>query len=100
MLFGLFGRIKLAIASSGLTAEQKLILKRLASKKVGFLRELGRAISKDEDFSQADMMSSALGTEVLRRQVEKEREEKREIESLKEQALQQGISKWRINLVS
>ena len=92
-LFGLVARI-------GLSPKQKEVLGSLAKKHKSFFRVMGGMLWKDEDFAQANMMSPALGTEVLRRQVESEKREKEEIQQLINQCRKLGIAEWRIKLVT
>ena len=87
-LFGLVARI-------GLSPKQKEVLGLLAERRKSFFRVMGE-LSKDEDFTRANMMSPALGTEVLRRQVESEKREKEEIQQLINQCRRLGIAEWRI----
>jgi hypothetical protein len=86
------------VARIGLTPEQKEVLKLLAEKHKSFFRVMGEMLSKDEDFAQANMMSPALGTEVLRRQVEAEKREEAEIQQLIDQCRKLGIAEWRVKL--
>ena len=88
------------LAFTRLISQQKIVLKELANKRKSFFRTIGESFSDDEDFLQANMMSPAFGTEVLRRQVENERKEKDEIQQLIEKCKEAGISEWRINLVT
>ena len=86
------------VAKIGLTPEQKKALELLCKKHKSFFKAMGEMVSKDEDFTRANMMSPALGTEVLRRQIESEKKEKAEIQQLIDQCRKLGIAEWRIKL--
>lgn len=91
--------MKKTIAMLGLTSEQRELLKQLSKQRVSFLQTMAKAFSDDEDYSQANMMNRAFGTEVLRQQVESEKKEKEEKKELIDECRKAGISEWRINAV-
>jgi len=88
------------LALTGLTPQQKIVLRKLAKKQKSLLRIMGEGFSGDEDYIRANMMSPVFGAEVLKQQVENERKEKNEIQQLIKDCKSVGISKWRINLVT
>ncbi|OGF22693.1 hypothetical protein A2Y83_03140 [Candidatus Falkowbacteria bacterium RBG_13_39_14] len=91
-------KIKKMAALRGLSLEQEALLKRIV-KKQSALNSIGRGLSDDEDYTRANMLSSSFGTEVLARQVEREKQEKEEIKKLIAEARQAGISEKKIRLV-
>jgi len=93
-------RILSLIAKVGLTPEQKEALELLAKKHKSLLQMIAENLSKDEDFTRANMINPALGLEVLRQQVESEKREKAEIQQLINQCRKLGIAEWRIKLVT
>lgn len=91
-------KIKKMAALRGLSLEQEALLKRIV-KKQSALNSIGRGLSDDEDYTRANMLSSSFGTEVLARQVEREKQEKEEIKKLIAEVRQAGISEKRLKLV-
>lgn len=87
------------IAMIGATRKEKTLLEQLSKRHKSFFKIIGEALSKDEDYSQTNIVNPALGTEVLRRQVESEKQEKAEIQILVEECRKIGIAEWRIKLV-
>jgi len=91
--------IKKAIAMIGLDSEQRELLVKLSGHRISFLREIARELSENEDYSQAQMRSSAEGYAVLSAQDEVSKWRKAEIEKLIDACRKTGIAKWRIWLV-
>lgn len=85
------------MAIKGLPQEQKSILKQIVEKQTA-LKSVGRRISDDEDYTRANMQSIALGTEILRMQVDRERKEKAEIKRLISEAREAGVPEKRIRM--
>lgn len=93
-------RILKAIAMKGLTVEQKKLLAELAECHVSGLQAISQSLSDDEDIMRAGMISSSLGTEVVTKKLEEEKERKKKIKDLTQKCREMGIKEWRIKLVT
>ncbi|TRZ78614.1 hypothetical protein D4R87_00240 [bacterium] len=93
-------RLLIAVAKVGLSPKQRRLIDKLAERYESIFRGIARIHSDDEDYLQANMMSPALGLQVLERQVSRERREKTEREEIVKKCREAGIAEWRIKLLS
>ena len=96
---GILNRIKRAIAMTGLDSEQRKLLTKLSGYRISFLHGIAREISRDEDYSQAQMEGSTGGYIVLLAQNKIDEQRKADIKKLLDACREKGISERRIRLV-
>ena len=92
-------RIKKTVAIIGLVSEQQELLKELNGCRESYLDKVCQGFSNDEDYSQAQMVSSFEGYAVLYFQEETRKLRKANIKNLIDACYKTGIAKWRVWLV-
>jgi len=95
----ILNRIKRAIAMTGLDSEQQNLLAKLSGYRISFLCRIAREISRDEDYSQAQMEGSAGGYMVLFVQNKIDKQRKTDIKELIDTCRKKGVPEWRVKMV-
>lgn len=84
-----------AIATAGLTKEQKKLIADLAELQVSFLQDH----RDDIEITGAGMMGYSIGLAVVTKKLEQEQERKKKVKEITQKCREKGIKEWRIKLV-